>query len=79
MFFISKDDNMNMTLKYFKTKRENERLRTALQRTSIELLAARDLNDRLMSKNDDLIAEIAYLEDSLAMLEDELMGEKNVR
>jgi hypothetical protein len=79
MFFISKDDNMNMTLKYFKTKRENERLRTALQRTSIELLATRDLNDRLMSKNDDLIAEISYLEDNLAMLEDELMGEKNVR
>jgi hypothetical protein len=79
MFFISKDDNMNMAFKYFKTKRENEKLRTALQRTSIELLAAHDLNDRLMSKNDDLIAEIAYLEDSLAMLEDELMGEKNVR
>lgn len=70
---------MNMAFKYFKTKRENERLQKALQRTSIELLAARDLNDRLMSKNDDLIAEISYLEDSLAMLEDELMGEKNVR
>lgn len=70
---------MNMALKYFKTKRENERLQKALQRTSVELLAARNLNEKLMLKNDDLIEEISYLEDSLAAVEDELMGEKYVR
>ena len=70
---------MNMAFKYFKTKKENERLQKALQRTSIELLAARNLNEKLMLKNDDLMEEISYLEDSLAAAEDELMGEKYVR
>ena len=70
---------MNMAFKYFKTKRENERLQKALQRTSIELLAARNLNEKLMLKNDELIEEISYLEDSLDAAESELMGEKYVR